>query len=479
MTTVAIIGSGFGGLCMAIRLQQAGISYTIFEKSDRLGGTWRDNHYPGAACDVPSHLYSYSFEPKPDWSRKFGEQAEILAYLQHCADKYQVRSHIRFGVEVARAEFVEAAAEWTLHDSAGGQHRARVLVSACGQLNRPALPLLPGLASFGGEQFHSARWNHHYDLGGKRVAVIGCGASAIQFVPHVAERAGKLSLFQRSPPWIVPKPDRAYSGLGKSLLRWVPGLLKLSRAGDYWLNEARFTAFRPGGRIHALAEGLARKHLERSVADPALRAALTPDYPLGCKRLLISNDYYPALQRDHVELVTSAITQVEPGALLTADGRRHPADAIIFGTGFRSTDFLSPMSIAGRDGADLNQRWRDGAEAYLGISVTGFPNLFILYGPNTNLGHNSIIFMLESQVRYVMGCLRALERRKLRFLDLRPEVQRAYNQEMQQRLGQSIWATGCSNWYLRDGRNINNWPGFTVEYRRRTRRPNLDHYQTT
>ncbi|WP_271411894.1 flavin-containing monooxygenase [Pseudomonas sp. Q1-7] len=476
---VLIIGAGFGGLGLAIQLQKAGIhDFLILEKGDEVGGTWRDNGYPGAACDVPSHLYSFSFEPKADWSRKFAPQEEIFAYQRHCADKYGLRRYIRFGCEVAEAAFDADSGTWQVASRSGERFRARALVSACGQLNRPAWPRIAGLDGFKGELFHSARWNHDYPLEGKRVAVIGTGASAIQFVPRIASKVARLTLFQRSAAYVIPKPDRAYRRWELALMRRVPGLQKLDRLLKYIQHESRVLAFSVFPPLMKLMQLRFRWHLARGIADPALRKRLLPDYPLGCKRILISNDFYPALARPNVEVVDAGIREVTADALVTRDGRRHEVDAIILGTGFTATDFLAPMSIRGLGGRDLNQAWRDGAEAYLGISVSGFPNLFILYGPNTNLGHNSILYMLESQFPYVLDGIRAL--RDLRYLDLKPEVQRRFNQRLQQDVRHTVWEQGCNSWYkTADGRNTNNWPGFTFSYRQQTCRLELDHYECT
>jgi cation diffusion facilitator CzcD-associated flavoprotein CzcO len=474
-----IIGAGFGGLGMAIRLQQSGIhDFLLLEKGDEVGGCWRENHYPGSGCDVPSHLYSFSFEPKTDWGRRYAQQPEILAYLRHCADKYGLRQRIRFGVEVSGARFDEAAGVWEVSLATGEVLRSRVLISAVGQLSRPAWPRLPGLERFEGESFHSARWNHGCSLEGKRVAVIGTGASAIQFVPAVATQAAKLHVFQRSPGYILPKPDRAYRPWEHALLRRMPWLQRFFRALQYLHHESRVLAFTFFPVLMRLFEGKARRYLEQEVADPELRRKLTPDYPMGCKRILISNDFYAALTRPNVELVDTAIREVTPRGVVTADGREREVDVLIFGTGFAATEFLSPMRITGRDGRELNEAWRQGAEAYLGVTVSGFPNFFMLYGPNTNLGHNSIVYMLESQIRYVLACLKVLRSRELRFLDVRPEAQRGFNAKLQGTLQHSVWSGPCSSWYkTEEGRNTNNWPGFTFTYRRRTRAPRLAHYE--
>jgi cation diffusion facilitator CzcD-associated flavoprotein CzcO len=478
---VLIIGAGFGGLGLAIQLQKAGIGdFLIMEKASEVGGTWRDNQYPGAACDVPAHLYSFSFELKADWSRKFAPQAEIFAYLNHCADKYGLRQRIRFSSEVVGAEFDQVAGLWRVSVSDGVSFSAQSLVSACGQLNRPAYPQLPGLEQFQGEVFHSARWKHDYDLSGKRVAVIGTGASAIQFVPEIVPKVQCLYLFQRSAAYVLAKPDRLYRAWELGLMRRWPWLQKLSRVLKYIQHESRVLAFSTFPLLMRLMSLGFRLHLTRSIQDTGLRQKLIPDYPLGCKRILISNDYYPALARANVEVVNSGIREVTATSVVTADGREYEVDAIICGTGFTATDFLAPMHIKGLGGRELNQAWRDGAEAYKGISVNGFPNLFILYGPNTNLGHNSIVYMLESQFSYVLGCLKALREQGLRYLDVKPQMQQAYNQRVQQALRHSVWEQGCTSWYkTAAGKNTNNWPGFTFSYRQHTRRPELTDYECT
>ncbi len=473
---VLIIGAGFAGMGLAISLQRAGIrDFLLLEKASDLGGTWRDNRYPGAACDVPSHLYSFSFEPKTDWSRKFAPQAEIFAYQQHCADKYQLRPRIRFNREVASAVFDAEAGLWQVTCTDGETFSAQALVTACGQLNRPLLPRIPGLESFAGEAFHSARWNAEYDLTGKRVAVIGTGASAIQFIPPIAAQVAQLHVFQRSAAYVLSKPDRAYRPWEIAVMRRLPWLQKLDRGLKYVQHESRVLAFTVFPNMMKGMQFLFRQNLKRGIQDPAFRQRLVPDYPMGCKRILISNDYYPALERANVEVVNEDIEAVTATGVRTADGREREVDAIIYGTGFAATDFLAPMHITGLGGRDLNAAWKEGAEAYLGISVSGFPNLFILYGPNTNLGHNSIIYMLESQFSYVLGCIQHLQ--GLRYLDLKPQVQAQFNQQLHKDNEHSIWQQGCNSWYkTASGKNTNNWPGFTFTYRHHTRRPELSNY---
>ncbi len=478
---VLIIGSGFAGLGMAIQLRQAGVEhFLVLEKAAAVGGTWRDNRYPGAACDVPSHLYSFSFELKPDWSRKFAPQSEIAAYLDHCVKKYRLDAHLRLNAQVVTAIFEEASGLWHVTLSSGESLSSRVLVSACGQLNRPTCPSLPGIERFQGVAFHSARWPHDLDLTGKRVAVIGTGASAIQFVPQIQPKVAQLSLFQRSAAYVLAKPDRAYRPWELAALRRWPWLLRIDRTLKYLQHEARALAFVSWPGLMRVFAWRFRRHLARAMPDAEKRTLLQPDYPMGCKRILISNDYYPALAQANVQIVAAGIREVRERSILAADGREFSCDVLIYGTGFASTEFLAPMRISGLAGAQLSRHWQGGAEAYKGIGVSGFPNLFILYGPNTNLGHNSIIYMLESQFRYVLGCMRILQRQGLRYLDVKPGAQRRFNQRLQASMQQTIWDQGCSSWYkTASGKHTNNWPGYTFTYRLLTRAPELKDYECT
>jgi cation diffusion facilitator CzcD-associated flavoprotein CzcO len=475
---IAILGAGMGGLCMAVQLRKAGItSFVILEKGGRVGGTWRDNVYPGSGCDVPSHLYSFSFEPKLDWSRKFALQPEILDYMEHVARKYGLMPHIRFDTEVAEARFDETEGLWHVRTVSGEEITANVVVAGTGQLNRPAYPKLPGIESFAGKTFHSARWDHDYDLTGKTVAVIGNGASAIQFVPEIAPKVKKLTIFQRSANWIVPKKDRPYTKTELALFRAFPWIVRLQRYMIYLTLERNYLAFVKGSWFGKLFEKACRTELEAHIADPELRRKLTPDYPAGCKRILLSNDWFPAMARPNVDVVTSHISHVTPDAIVTEDGRSHQADAIIYSTGFETTTFLAPMKITGRGGLDLNDVWRSGAEAHRGIAVAGFPNFFMLYGPNTNLGHNSIIFMIECQVNYILQCIQALRGRGLRYLDVRKEAEDAFNRALQQDMQKTVWAAGCSSWYkTADGKVTNNWSSYTLRYWWQTRRPDFSEY---
>ena len=479
---VLIIGAGFGGLGMAIALRRAGEhDVALLEKGADVGGVWRENTYPGAACDIPSHLYSFSFEPNPDWSRTFSPQAEILAYLRRCADKYGVRDQIRFGCEVTSAAFDETSSLWRVEwrDAQGGAHagHARALVSAVGLLSRPAIPALAGLDTFRGPIFHSAQWRHDVDLKDKRVAVIGTGASAIQFVPELAREAARLTVFQRTPPHILPRGDRAYSEQERSRFAHRPWLMAVHRALIYLEHDSRAVGFTRLPLLLDLVAGrAARKLLRQQVPDAALRARLAPGYAIGCKRILLSDDWLPALSRPNVDVVTDAIERVTPAGVRVAGGREIEADAIVLGTGFAASEFLAPMDIRGRGGRSLNEAWADGARAWLGITVPGFPNFFMLYGPNTSLGHNSIVFMLESQVSHVMRCLRRLRDERGTTIEIEAPPFERYNASLQRRTRRTVF-TACRNWYVdAQGRHTVNWPGFTTSYRWLTRYAGLAAY---
>ncbi|GGM71637.1 4-hydroxyacetophenone monooxygenase [Longimycelium tulufanense] len=469
---VAIIGTGFAGLGMAIRLRQAGCDdFVVLEKAGEVGGTWRDNTYPGCACDVPSHMYSFSFDLNPSWSRMYGRQEEIWDYLRRCTDKYGVRPHIRFHSEVVSARFDEDACLWRLGTADGRDLTARVLVAGVGPLHVPAYPDVPGLARFQGVTFHSSQWNHDYDLTGKRVAVIGTGASAIQFVPQIARQVEQLHLFQRTPPWIMPKPDRRMRSGIKHLFARFPLAQRLLRNTLYWMLEGQLLAFNGDKRLMKMGEAMSRQHIARQIRDPELRKAVTPKYTMGCKRVLISNDYYPSLARPNVELVTDGIREVREHSVVTADGAEREVDAIIYGTGFKIGDFNS-TKIFGAGGVELSELWRrEGMESYNGVVTAGFPNMFMLVGPNTGLGHNSIVFMIESQVHYVLRCLELMDRHGAQQLAVRPEVQRRFNRAIQSRMKNSVWQSGCKSWYLdENGVNRTLWPGFTFTYWARLRR---------
>ncbi len=467
MTRVTIIGAGFSGIGLAVSLKRAGVTdLVVLERSHQVGGVWRDNTYPGAACDVASHLYSFSFAPEGRWSRRFAPQPEISAYLERVAGDFGVLPHVRFGADVVRSVWDEQRRVWSVELSSGVVHETDVLVAACGQLSRPSYPALEG--EFGGTAFHSARWDHGHDLAGKRVVVLGTGASAIQFVPEVAAQAAHVTVLQRSAPYVLAKPDRAYGPLEQRVLARFPLLLKADRLRTFVVNEARSLGFNTDPRLMRGHKHRFLKHLAREVADPSLRATLTPTDPIGCKRILQSNTWYPALVQPHVDVVTQDVVRLVTSGVQTADGVVHEADTLIYGTGFTATELLVPMEVIGPHGT-LSDAWEDGAEAYLGSAVAGFPNLFLLYGPNSNLGHNSIILMLESQFAWITQAISRVVPGGS--VEVRPEVQRTFNAWLQRRLGGTVFAGGCTSWYITAaGRNTQNWPGTTLDFRRRTRR---------
>jgi cation diffusion facilitator CzcD-associated flavoprotein CzcO len=476
---VAVVGSGFSGIGSAVSLKRQGIDdFVLLERASSVGGTWRDNTYPGCACDVPSHLYSFSFAPNPDWSHVFSRQPEIRAYLEEVTDEFGVRPHLHLDTDLVAGAWDDAAMLWRLETSRG-PFTADVLISGCGGLVEPALPDVPGVEDFTGPAFHSARWDHEVDLTGKRVAVIGTGASAIQFVPAIQPGVEQLVLFQRTPPWIVPRRDREYPQKQKELLRKHPALQKTARLGQYWFRELSLLAFTRDGRLRAVAEKEARKHLEAQVPDEALRARLTPDYAIGCKRVLVSNDYLPAVSQPNVQLVTSGITRVTPTGVVDADGVEHEVDVIVYGTGFHVMDIPVAHRLTGRDGHTLAEEWaKTGAEAHRGTTVAGFPNLFLLLGPNTALGHSSVVFMIEAQIAYVMKALKALDSYRVRALEVRREAQDAYNAELHAQLDRTVWnAGGCRAWYRNaDGKNFTLWPTHTFTFRKQLSRFDAESY---
>lgn len=477
---VVVIGAGFGGLGVGIELLRAGFTdLTILERADDVGGVWRDNTYPGAACDVPSPLYSWSFAPNPGWGRRYSAQAEIHAYIRRVAEQTGVRRHVRTGVTVTSARWSDATATWTVGTAEGEELEADILVPAVGQLSEPVVPELPGRDLFVGPAFHSARWRHDVDLAGKRVAVVGTGASAIQFVPRIATQVSSMVVFQRSAPYVVPKPDRAYTRLHRAAYERFPRTQEAGRRATFTSTERLNAAMVGDSRLRRGLVRLWRATLRQQVRDPRLRAKLVPDHPLGCKRLLFSNEWYPALSQPHVDVVTEAVTAVEAAGVRTADGRLHEADVIIWGTGFAAADFLATIDVTGTDGRNLQEVWQDGARAHLGICVPGFPNLFLMYGPNTNLGGSSIIGMLEAQASYVVSAARALASGRAPALAVRRDVAEAYDAEMQSRLADSVWA-GCDSWYRAEGGRITtNWPGLVAEYQERAGRFDLDDFTTS
>ncbi|MGF1430674.1 flavin-containing monooxygenase [Kitasatospora sp. LaBMicrA B282] len=475
---VAVIGSGFGGIGAGVRLRRAGITdFVILERGDSVGGTWRDNSYPGCACDVPSHLYSFSFALNPDWPRSFSGQQEIRAYLERVTDTYGLRPHLRLNHEVTEARWEPAHTRWRVTTSRG-EWTADAVVSATGPLSDPQVPDLPGLDAFPGQVFHSSRWDHELDLTGKRVAVIGTGASAVQIVPSIQPKVARLALFQRTPGWVLPKMDREISELEKRIHRALPVTTALRRGALFAVRELQVDAFvrRPG--VLKLVQRLAERHLARQVADPALRAKLTPDYRIGCKRILLSHTFYPALAAPNSEVIASGLREVRGSTLVAADGTEFEADVIIFATGFHVTDMPIGSRVFGAEGQSLAEEWKDGMAALRGSTVRGFPNLFFVIGPNTGLGNNSMILMIESQLNYLIDALGTLRSLGATALQPTERAQRHWNQRLQHRMERTVWTTGgCRSWYLtEDGKNTTLWPGSTSAFRRATRRLDLTEY---
>jgi len=464
--SVAVIGTGFGGLAAVIELKKRGFDdIVVLEKGDDVGGTWRDNTYPGAACDVPSPFYSYSFEANPNWPRRFAQQPAILDYIRHVADKYDVRRHVRFGTEVLGASYDDASGKWTVELSTGEPLVVDVLVSAVGQLSRPAVPEIPGADTFAGPTFHSAEWDHDVDLAGKRVAVIGTGASAIQFVPAIQPEVGHMTVFQRTPPYIIPRPDREFSALHQKVFANVP-LTQLAERGTwYGVVEGLSIAWVYSKTLAATIKARSKLHMRKQTkAKPGLFEKVWPDYQIGCKRILFSSDYLPALAAPNVDLETERIAEITPTGVRTVDGVEHEADVIIWGTGFKATEFLAPMSIKGGEGRDLHDEWSTGAHAYYGMTVPGFPGLFIMYGPNTNTGGGSIIYFLEAQARHLGDYVTHLARTG-RPLVVKREVEQEYDERIQAQLSDSVWVR-CSSWYRNaDGRITTNWPTLGAQYK--------------
>ncbi|SHG57778.1 NAD(P)/FAD-dependent oxidoreductase [Massilia sp. CF038] len=472
---VVVVGSGFAGLCTAVKLRAAGIdNFIVLEKDQEAGGTWWANSYPGCAVDVPSHLYSFSFAQNARWTHAFARQGELLAYTRAIVHQFDLQRHLRVATAFEGAAFVEQGGYWDIETSAGPL-TAKCIIGATGALNRPAIPDLPGLATFGGKVFHSSRWDHGYDLRGKRVAVVGTGASAIQFVPEIVDQVAQLDLYQRSAPWILPRPDRRIGAREQHLLARLPALHWIYRAMVYLQHEARAPLYVYFPGLFGIAQRLALRHLHCQISDPVLRAKLTPDYTMGCKRVLLMNSYYPALSKVNVELVTDPIARVTAGAIVTASGQERPVDAIIFGTGFNVEHALHTARVRGRGGKVLFQ---DDLQAYKGCAVAGFPNYFLITGPNTGLGHNSMIYMIESGVRYAVDAVQTIRSRALHSVEVKEEAQRSFNDALQRRMRGTVWSTGCKSWYLdQAGRNYTLWPGFTFTYRRLTRRFDIENYR--
>ncbi len=476
---VLVVGSGFGGLAAAIRLREAGFDdVLIIEKGDDVGGTWRENTYPGCACDIPSHLYSLSFAQNRDWSRLYPRQPELFAYLKDVAARFGLHEKIRLNTAMLSAAWDEGAMAWRVQTTSG-RITARVLISGIGGLHIPAEPALPGLAAFEGIKFHSARWDHKVDLKGKNVAVVGTGASAIQFVPEIAPVAGQLTVYQRTAPWVMPKPDRAITGFERAVLK-IPAYRALFRKYLFWTHELRVLAFLGNKRAQKLAEHMAQKHLAAQVPDPSLRAKLTPDYRMGCKRVMIANDYYPALTRPNVELVTDRIAEVRAHSIVDAAGAERPVDVMIFGTGFEVTTAYKHWDITGTGGRGLREMWdATGMQAFNGVAVAGFPNFFMLLGPNTALGHNSVVLMIEAQVGYIVDLLTQLRGRAVRAAEVQPAAQAKFVQAMETRLAGTVWQDGgCQSWYKdAHGRVSTIWPGSAAAYQKAMRQADLRDYK--
>jgi cation diffusion facilitator CzcD-associated flavoprotein CzcO len=479
---VLVVGAGFAGLGTAIKLDEHGFAdFLVVDRGDTVGGTWRDNTYPGAACDVPSQLYSFSFAPNPEWSRSFSPQPEIQSYLERVAREAGVLDRFRFGVTVEDAAWDEEEGVWHVGTD-HGEVTADVVITGSGGLSEPKLPDIAGIDSFSGEIFHSARWNHDYDLAGKRVAVIGTGASAIQIVPEVAQQAAHLDVYQRTAPWVMPRGDRPYTAIERFAFRHLPFVQRAYRTGIYWGRECFVPGFTVNPKLAAPAKRLALKNIERGLSDPELRKAVTPDYQIGCKRILISNDYYPTLDQEHVDLVTDGIREITPAGIVTEDGTEHPVDAIIVATGFYTTEQPIAEHIKGRDGRTLADSWREtGMAAYKGTTISGFPNLFQIVGPNTGLGHSSMVFIIESQIAYIRSALQQMGHRDIATVEPTREAQDAWNVDVQRRMQRTVWNTGgCSSWYVDShGRNTTLWPRTTFKFRELLRDFDLDQYVAT
>jgi cation diffusion facilitator CzcD-associated flavoprotein CzcO len=479
---IVIIGSGFSGICMAIKLKEQGFTdILMLEKADEVGGTWRDNHYPGAECDVPSALYSYSFERKTDWDYQWSEQPQILEYIRAVVDKHSLRDCTRFNSEVAAASYSEAESNnseaplnsskaesnWTVTLRTGEQFLCQYLISAVGQLHQPNIPNIEGAQDFSGPAFHSADWQHDIDLQEKSVGVIGNAASAVQFIPSVAKKAGQLTVFQRSANWVSEKRDTPYTEGQKRLMHTFPFIKSLARLRTYLRNELLvFPAIRGNRLLRGLIRTACTNYLNDTVEDPELRRKLTPTYPIGAKRILVVAGYYQAMVQDNVGLVTDAVSRIDARGIYTQDGSHHPCDIIIYGTGFITNPFLHGIDVRGRNGKALTEHWSRGASAYLGVTTHDFPNLFFLYGPNTNLGHNSIILMSEAQANFIVQAISTAKDRSAATIEVKTDVEEAYNKIIQSRLQNMVWSEVEDSWYKSGDKITNNWPGSVGEYRR-------------
>ncbi|WP_431949485.1 flavin-containing monooxygenase [Nocardia lijiangensis] len=475
---VAVIGGGFAGIGAAIRLKQRGIeNFSILERGTALGGTWRDNTYPGAACDIPSRLYSYSFAPNPNWSQTYSGSAEILGYIEAMVAEYRLRPHVRFGCTVTGIAFDEDAGAWDIAVEGAAPVRARTVVLASGPLANASFPAIRGIETYEGHKIHSARWDHGYDFTGKRVAVIGTGASAVQIVPELVGKAASVKVFQRTPGWVLPRVNRQTNPLTKSLYRHVPAAESLARRAWFYGHESVALGVVWNTPLTRVVELVGRAQLRRQVRDPWLRRQLTPDFRAGCKRLLMTDDYYPALQRDNCKLITWPIARLAPNGIRTAEGVEHQADCIVFATGFDVSKSGTPIPITGRDGRVLAEEWSRGAYAYKSVAVSGYPNLFFTFGPNSGPGHNSALVYMEAQIDYLVRAIGTILDRDLRMLDVRRDRQDRYNEAIQRRLTATTWNSGCHSWYLTDdGFNATMYPGFATQYVHQLRTLRLEDY---
>ena len=464
---VAIIGAGFGGLAMAIRLLQRNIhNFLILEKSNEVGGTWRENQYPGAACDVQSHLYSLSFAPKTDWSKRYADAPEIFQYIQDVVQQFNLREYCQFNSEVVHTEYHEKDCVWHVALKDGRQLSCQYLVFASGPLHVPQIPHIKGIEKFQGKVFHSSQWDHQYNLNSKVVASIGTGGSAIQYIPEIAPQVKQLYVMQRTAAWVIPRDERKYLNIEKKLFKQADWFRKLHRARLYWSNESRaIPIMQPS--VMKYTQKLAEAFIRFQVKDKQLAQKLTPDYIMGCKRILVSNKYFPTFNRDNVELVTDAIQELTADSIITKDGKMRKIDCLIYGTGFITDPriYLQPFSCIGEHGVELKQAWKDGAESYYGISHKGFPNLFQLLGPNTVLAHNSVIFMIESQVDYILQMMDLVAQSQSNAIVVKDQVQDQFNHDVQDMLNNTVWQSGCVSWYQQDGgKNFALWPTYTWKY---------------
>lgn len=479
-TDIIVVGTGFSGMGAAMKLRDSGREdFVVLEKAHDVGGTWRDNTYPGCECDIPSHMYSFSYELKSDWSKSFSGQEEIWAYMRNVADEQGIRKYIRFGVEVTGATWHQDRARWVVHTKDGDDYECRVLIAGVGGLHIPNIPEIPGAESFAGPRFHSAGWDHEVDLKGKKVVVIGTGASAIQFIPIIAQETGHLTVFQRTPPWVLPKNDHPTPEWRKKLFRRVPGAQRLYRDALYWALESRAIAFNGHLNVLPFAEKIVKRYLKKTIPDRELRKKLTPDYRLGCKRVLQSNTYYQTYLRDDVTLSTDGVQEIVADGVIDGNGVKHDADVIIYGTGFHVIDAFDYLDIKGRDGVDLAEQFREnGVETYMGMTIHRFPNLFFMLGPNTALGHNSVVFMIEQQTKYIVKMLDEMDKQGAVAAEATKEAQDAFNAEIQRLVEKGIWTQGgCTSWYLdSQGKNRTIWPKFTFQYWWETRKVQADDF---